>query len=141
MRTLIEYKALGYLSELNELIEMSDRGEEEYSSLRREKELIEASMVNPSLDLGSAFKQRSIGYGNRKAVNYENPQRVTRIYFSDVGEEQAKGYGMKWDKGNGWYINTWGYNLKITELDLFVKSKAIPFSVQKFKVFGGKIAG
>lgn len=138
MKTLFEIKALDYLKEISELIDQTDTGDKEYTELREEKERLETALVNPLIDLKEAMSKRQMSYGIKgKALGIVRAPRVTKVYFDVANDIQAKGFGMRNDKGS-WYMNVWGDNLSVTDLNQYVQGKGIPFPVVKYNVYGGR---
>lgn len=138
MKTLLEISAMKHLSDLTELVEMTDTGDVEYTELREEKEHLEVSLSNPIVSLSEALKKSSLTYGVRgKSVSVVRSPRVTKIYFDVKSSEQAKGFGMKSDKGE-WYLNVWSSNVMSNDLTMHIKGLGIPFVMTRYNAFGGR---
>lgn len=142
MISLLEYsvyRAHRLLGTLTELVEMSDPDDEMFHEILEEKRLIEVSLINPSVSLNNALKKSKYGTAVRgSSVSYLKAPRVVRVYFDNVDEVQAQGFGMRKD-GDEWYINTWNDKVDIIHLNDYVKSKGIPFQISRYNIYGGRV--
>ena len=132
MKSLLEMKVMRYLTESTELVEMTDSGDYEYSELREEKEKLEICLSNPIVDINEALKGSGMVYAVKgKQISIMRSPRVTKIFFDVKSSEQAKGFGMKKDKGD-WYLNVWGSNVKTEDLNMHIKGLGIPFPMTSY---------
>lgn len=134
--SLIKNLILKQLDDLTELVEMTDSGDEIYESIRHDKEKLEVALTNPIVKMTEVETQLSYGITGRQISVIRSP-RLTRIYFDVKSEEQARGYGLKQDKGE-WYMNVWTQKLLTTDMKNFIASKGIPFPVTKYNAYGGR---
>ena len=140
MKSFLECKALSYLTELTQLIESADPGDEEYSQLRLEKETIETALVNDLIKLNEVISNRNMTYHiTGKQVNMFSSPRVTKVFFKDVSPVQAVGYGLKKTGTDDlWCLNIWSSNVKVTDLKMHLAGLNIPFKMHSFNMYGGK---
>lgn len=133
MMSLQTMRGMEYLAELQEGIESVSADDKDISSIITERGKLMQGIIEDSPEL---MNDPLIMNGSR-GISFSKPPRVTRIYFNDVDEIQGKAYGMKNDNGD-WYLNTWSDNLLVTKMDNYLTSKSIPFTVKKFRMYGGK---
>lgn len=131
--TLNEMRGMNYLSELQEAVESLEPKDSDYDRVLQERGKIVQDMID-----GTTLSKSLLSNGVT-TLGYSKSPRVTRVYFSDVSDVQAAAYSLRKDKtSNEWYLNTWAAGVKVTELDTYIQSKGIPFTMSKFRMFGGK---
>lgn len=141
MKTFNEQLALKRLTELSELLDQTDSGDEYYDVIREEKYQLETALINPLINLNEEIKKTNFSSGIKgKAVGIVAAPRLTKVYFDkDINEYQAKGFGMHRDKAtDDWYIKAWDDNVKVTDLDRYLERKTIPFKWTRYAAYGGR---